>query len=387
MDMQPLIEFSALLEKVYGGATNPQAWPEIVKSITQWMDGDKAVIFTPAHRMIEGGFIFDHNVGHSYIEQWSSKFQPHDVLTQRAFEKGKMVQGNIILSQDLIEQDELRQTFFYREFLVPQNIEYLANGIVFGNNNAGLMPLSLSVFRGIDRPPFDEVQRQQLQLLTPHLSRSLGVMMTLRTAELRAATTLSVLDTIKSGVILLNANGEISYANPVAEKILQRQDGLRRSQSNHAGLSRLVADDRGAHNKLSAAIAEALTPDTAPVSHFTLGLSIPRASVTPPLILQFSTLVEAGLFAVGTVVPRVVVFIADSAAPVQMDEALLMRVYGLTKAEVRAAESLVGGGSIDEIAIALTISPNTLKTQLRAIYDKIGVNDRAALTKTLLALV
>lgn len=154
MDMQPLVEFSNLLDKVYGGATNPQAWPDIVSAITRWMGGDKAVIFTPAHRMIEGGFIFDYNVGHSYIEQWSTKFQPHDVLTQRAFEKGKMVQGNIILSQDLIDQDELRQTFFYREFLTPQNIEYLANGIVFGNNNAGLMPLSLSIFRGGSRNNF-----------------------------------------------------------------------------------------------------------------------------------------------------------------------------------------------------------------------------------------
>lgn len=123
------------------------------------------------------------------------------------------------------------------------------------------------------------------------------------------------------------------------------------------------------------------------MSHFTLGLSIPRASGAPPFILQFSTLVEAGLFAVGTIVPRVVVFIADSAAPLQMDETLLMRVYGLTKAEVRAAAALAGGGSLEEIAVILAISPNTLKTQLKAIYDKIGVNDRAALTRTLLALV
>lgn len=58
---------------------------------------------------------------------------------------------------------------------------------------------------------------------------------------------------------------------------------------------------------------------------------------------------------------------------------------GLTPAGARAALALCNGGSIEETAAGLGISANTLKSQLRSIYQKTGVDSRARLVKLVLA--
>lgn len=48
----------------------------------------------------------------------------------------------------------------------------------------------------------------------------------------------------------------------------------------------------------------------------------------------------------------------------------------LTKAELRIAEMIVKGASNKEIAVALSITENTVKTHLQNIFEKLNVNDR-----------
>ena len=55
-----------------------------------------------------------------------------------------------------------------------------------------------------------------------------------------------------------------------------------------------------------------------------------------------------------------------------------IRALGLSTREVEVLEHLVAGGSNKEIARALAISPNTVKTHLAHLYEKLGVDRRAA---------
>ena len=55
---------------------------------------------------------------------------------------------------------------------------------------------------------------------------------------------------------------------------------------------------------------------------------------------------------------------------------ILQRAYGLTFAEARVAIAMLNGGSAKEVAIYLKVSPHTVRTQVRNIYAKFGVNTR-----------
>lgn len=54
----------------------------------------------------------------------------------------------------------------------------------------------------------------------------------------------------------------------------------------------------------------------------------------------------------------------------------------LTNAEQRILQMIVGGMSNKEIAFALDISENTVKTHVKNIFDKIGVSDRTSAATT-----
>jgi DNA-binding CsgD family transcriptional regulator len=53
--------------------------------------------------------------------------------------------------------------------------------------------------------------------------------------------------------------------------------------------------------------------------------------------------------------------------------------YRLTNAQARVVTALFKGESVEEASTALNISPNTVRSHLRAIYSKLGVANKAAL--------
>ncbi|MHB8915656.1 MAG: helix-turn-helix transcriptional regulator [Thiobacillus sp.] len=65
---------------------------------------------------------------------------------------------------------------------------------------------------------------------------------------------------------------------------------------------------------------------------------------------------------------------------------LLQRAYGLTPAESRVALALLEGSSARNVASSLNVSHHTVRTQLKQIYAKLGVNTRARFVKLVLGL-
>lgn len=64
----------------------------------------------------------------------------------------------------------------------------------------------------------------------------------------------------------------------------------------------------------------------------------------------------------------------------------LQSTYGLTPAEVRVAIVLLEGNSARNVADFLNVSPHTVRTQIKQIYAKLGVDTRARFVKLMLGL-
>ena len=63
----------------------------------------------------------------------------------------------------------------------------------------------------------------------------------------------------------------------------------------------------------------------------------------------------------------------------------LAGVYKLTPAEAQVAISIANGMSPSEIASINDVVVSTVRSQLKAVYYKVGVNSQAELTKVLLS--
>jgi DNA-binding CsgD family transcriptional regulator len=183
-------------------------------------------------------------------------------------------------------------------------------------------------------------------------------------------TALQALDLLQLGVILVDHEGQVVFANRSARSLLDERDGLT------LGPEGLKATD----SSTTRALRELVRGEPQDRGG---ALSLPRRS-GPPLALLVSPL---GSEAERLTKPRPVkaLFLSDPARGGETGEDTLKRLYGLTAAEARLTQELIQGRTLDEAAAQLAISSNTARSQLRTVFSKTGVRRQSELVRLLLA--
>jgi DNA-binding CsgD family transcriptional regulator/PAS domain-containing protein len=383
--MKDLEQFSALLHSIYAGATNPSAWPDIVAGVSEWMGSDKGLLITSTLVLEKGGFAYTYRIPQSSITLWSTRYADQNLWTNTMVERGLMRTGLVLMGSELVPDEKMFASEWYQHLLAPDDILQLLFGLVYGADHPDIPFVGMCSFRSRHSSRFNEEDRSKMRLLLPHLSRSLGVMFKLRDAEFRVAASLHALNQIRTGIVLLDHDTQVCFANAEAERICRLQDGLRLKVGSQSR-SALRADDSVAQAALQHAFRTAVGMSANDVEHFAHTIGVQRRSGLPSFSVQVSALPESNPYQQGSNVPRAIVFIKDGAQEQSIDASLLIRTYGLTLAEARLAAALCNGGSLESVAQELKASVNTLKSQLKSVYAKTSVNSRAALTKLLLSL-
>lgn len=386
---EELTRLSNLIGLIYEGATDPSRWSkDILPAISEYMQMPQCLIFTTLHTPQTGGYLFNHGLDQPHVDLYTNKYQQEDVWIHAGVERGVFFDGNVVIGEDMVPREQLLESKIYKEFFSKRpHMGQMLGGIIFGLDSTNSMPATCALMRGLDTPTFNEDDRNKMRLILPHISRSLGVMQRIRTAELTVATTLSALDRLPSGVLLLDANGAVAFANRSAQRMLEDGDGLRLRKLTHkAGLGDLIAENATDSKAISDAISATLRHDPFATPHFSSCVTVPHTSGVASYALQFSALGEHSEFGSGSGAFAAIVFIADGAQEVHVDPALLQSAYGLTPAEAKVAVTLLESSSAQEVADALGTSPNTVRTQIKQIYAKLGVDTRARFVKLLLGL-
>ncbi len=378
--------FSALIDRIYHGATDPDVWPKIIQDIAAWMGAPKIILFTPQIVPANGGFMFPHGITQRFFELWPTHHKPMDFWVERAVERNFIVQGNVGVGEELVTADELAESRWYREVLAPEDIFHLLTSIVFDGSDGQNPCVVCSLYRGINADAFAVDDKQKLSLILPHISRALGVMLKLRNAEFKLVASYAALDRIGTGVLLVGGDRSILFANRAAKNLLADDDGLSLHKYGTGALGRLFSGNVKTQAAIDAALSNAIEPMAQAVPHFAQSVRVPRPSGQLPYSLQFSSLASNNEFGEGKDAPQVIVFISDPAHEIQVDPELLRKTYGLTPAEIRVAVTLCQEGSIEEVAAKAGVSVSTVKVQLHHVYQKTGVDNRTKLTKLVVSL-
>jgi DNA-binding CsgD family transcriptional regulator/PAS domain-containing protein len=179
------------------------------------------------------------------------------------------------------------------------------------------------------------------------------------------------LNALGHGVAVVDANARVSFANERAQALLASEAGLRVSH----GKLEITGLGVAALCKVLHGVFTEGAPQWLPVrdSHgaMRLGLNISRSK-------------ETAMFGSST---HAVIQICSFAEPLQASSQQLMQLFGLTPAEARVAMRWVEADSIQALSHDLTVSINTLKTQIRKVYEKMGVDTKAAFVRVLMSQV
>lgn len=389
MNSDLLNRFSETVASIYAAALQPAAWPDVVQQIAALHNTDKAILLTPTTALQDGGFIVAHGLNGPFMQEWSTRYITHDVWTIASTRLGLVQDGNVMLGEDLVSDAELGASIFYREFLSRQNIRQLCTGIVFSGEVPDLPTTCCSIFREPRGLRFDDSNRTLHRLTVNHLSQALGTMVRLRDAEFRLASSLQALDRLKGAVLLLGRRGNVVFTNRAAHTLLQQQDGLALRMGNPVtdALGWLQTPRGEAQAALDAEIHAAMDSDPLQAPHFAHGLALARPSGRSHLVVHVAPLTDRNDVSQTLLQAGAIVFVSDPQAVPELDPALLQRLYGVSAAECRVAQELLGGQTLQAIAGRLHLTENTVKTHLQHLFEKTHTGRQQQLIRLLLGLV
>jgi DNA-binding CsgD family transcriptional regulator len=177
------------------------------------------------------------------------------------------------------------------------------------------------------------------------------------------------LDQLSVGIILVDRSAKVVFAN-VAARSLSTDDGA------------LLLNSRLTSTSASHRFGELIRSVLEDTS--VRAMSLPSPGDGQPLMVLVSPVRGAELDRSDIRSMRnaaALVMICNPDRRAQIPAAWMTDAYGLTLAEARVALAVSAGATIADTARRLRISPNTVKTHLRRVYEKTGTNRQAELSR------
>lgn len=280
----------------------------------------------------------------------------------------------IVLGHELISDRTLEMTEFYADWCRRIDIFHIiGSSFELGGDLVG----AIGFHRGRRFGAYSESDRGRMAVLLPHLQRSLQIYSRLQVAEHAHAVTRGVLDSLALGIIVAAPDGCVLRANNVAERVLQKADGLTVNKG------RL----RSKHARSSAALAKAIgeAADTSAGQGTSAGGVVSLPCTSGGSIVALVSPLRLEKFGYGPAQPAALVVFSDPDAVTEIPAETLARVFGLTPAESRLVVSLLAGETLSSYAELNSLSLNTAKTQLQQIFQKTGCSRQIDLIRAILS--
>lgn len=183
------------------------------------------------------------------------------------------------------------------------------------------------------------------------------------------------LDRLDLGAFILDRKLRLVFANQRGEAFLAAPDGLRRSGGSIAATG--VADAL----RLHVAISHVRDNGLAVPAHVTLTLS--RAQKKRPLMLA----VLAGHCGRGEDETFVILYVLDPDDDLRPLIGAACNLYQLSVMEGAVVAELIAGRSLNEVAASLRLKLNTVRSYLKQIFVKMGVNRQSELARVVLTSI
>lgn len=361
-----------LVDSIYEAALAPARWTPVVETIAHELGATS--VWLCSGRLATGGVSYHRNLiwgarDRALAEQ-CAVCQPSPWSEAAS----KLPLGVTRRSSDLVPFRDLVRTDFYHDFVEPLQIHHCIGATSLLEN--GFVAIH-SAYRPWGRGEFGDEEVAFFQRLVRHLRRADILSLHMQDTAERGAAALETLEHLALGVVLVDRDGRPVHLNRSAEVLVGAEDGLSLvGRKLHAWLD---ADTRALRRALLDAAGRG-SPERGGE------LLIRRPSGLRSIVALVVPLRPEGLFP-GSTAPAAALFLADPERAPEGLLALLGRLYGLTPAEARVALEVARGGGLTEVAAALDVSINTVRTQLAHVFAKTETRRQADLARLLSSTV
>jgi DNA-binding CsgD family transcriptional regulator len=265
---------------------------------------------------------------------------------------------------DALTMEEMDTSDFYTELLRPRGLGWCVGTSIRAPSGDTLV---FSIEKAHEKGPVPRAVAEQLDILRPHLARA--SILSARLGLDRAISTVATLEAIGLPAAALAPTGRVVSANA---GFLANESRVR------VGAGNMI---QFASEPAQALLMEAIS--SAARSSTSLGRSIPvRATQTDPAFVAHVVPLRGGGLDLFTGALSIV-FITSMVPSMSPAASLLQALFDLTPAEARTASQITEGKSIEQISAATGIAQNTIRTHLKSVFQKTGVQRQAELVSLL----
>ncbi|WP_354684882.1 helix-turn-helix transcriptional regulator [Cupriavidus necator] len=270
--------------------------------------------------------------------------------------------GNFVCCQDYLTDEDVARSEFFQDYQIPSGLRYLM-GVRLAR--AGSDDILLGLLRANDRPPYTQNERAAAAGMAGHLQRAINLWRDARILHRDAALGNELMAQLGLAVFALDRRMRVVFANQAAEAMLRATMCLRLEHG------RLAAGSAVENEAMQAAMARAEKTRKGE------SLALRTAAGLPPEIFLCIASLPAG--ATRTAFGDATLLVTArrrGTAPLVAAKAL-QQAFRLSAAEAAVAEALICGKTPDEYAAGAGVSLATVRTQLRAIFEKTCTRSQA----------
>jgi DNA-binding CsgD family transcriptional regulator len=355
-----------LLELIYEAAGDRGLWPSFLERFSGKAHGTGALLLfcdVQAHQVnvsttvgIEEHYVREYNEHYNRVDHWLIK------------SKSLQTSGNIYTSDRISSRRDLARTEYYNDFLRPQGHTSLLCGVILATPTSTSF---VATYRKSNDPGAFSDGAKLLNRLMPHLQRGFELHRRLAQLKSRKCAITQALECYGTGVVLLDGFGRILFINAAAEQLIGENRGI--NLVNGGVKAILEKEDEILQRTVRGAVTK-----VGPLNSHIVRLTQPESrrrcfvSVTPIVsgnhLFQYPTAATA-------------LFITPDR--VETSAEVLCKTYELTAAESRLAGRLLSGESLSAAAEQLSVTKNTVRTQLKSIFLKTDTRRQSELLRLL----
>jgi DNA-binding CsgD family transcriptional regulator len=350
--------YETLVDQIYEAGVVPERWPQVFDRLAEIADGEGAMLFAASPgipRWMSSAKIRER------IDRWTKS--PSAQKNPRAERLIPNIEARFLTDLDRFTLEELENESFYTDILRPGGLGWCVGTSIRAPSGDMLV---FSIEKAWAKGPVPRAIAEQLDGIRPHIARS--AVFAGRLGFERARTAVATLEMIGLPTAAVMQNGRAVAANP---EFLASASSVSIGAQDQVQFSSPVAQSM---------FLEALAK---PSSVATTGRSIAVAGTltSPPLIAHVLPLRLAGLDVFTGAVS--LVFLTPLTQQSSPAPELLQALFDLTPAEARVASLLIDGKSVDAISRIQGVSLNTVRTQLKSVFVKTGVERQVDLVSML----
>lgn len=354
----------------YRAAVGTVPWGEALLPLQQAMGA--WIVQLHAVDLSQGSVVFSYEVGEASAEGTLDYLRTYHRIDPRAEYLLSLKPGAWVNCWEHFDDEYVASSPFYQEFLLPYGGRYASGTKLLED---GPVNVILGIHRGLGQVPLDASEIGMCQRLARHLSEALKIFRTHMAGVSASILGTEIINRLRAPVVLIDDQRKLLHANPAATALLG-ESSLLAVSGGHLYCRKPRED-----NALLVALRDLqLTGDSQlhlnAVDKVYFRVGFDQGNELGMFLYALRPAHTMHAFGERSLA---MLLLYQANARIELDPFIVAGVFGLTPAEARVAVAMAEGRTIEAVAAHHSVSVNTVRTQLRSVFEKTGTSRQVEL--------